>query len=197
MRVVKLAGFVAIGLAFASSGVMAGDFTCPAAAQAAMDAEFLSTVDGVPTSAITQCLGVRKSIKIAVNVSAKDINGKNGILQQINNVKNMVDNYEKVYGITQGAGYDIAVIAHGSAGKYMLDSAVYDSKYPGDIGGNAKTVEAINYLLSRGVKVFMCQNTMHSNQFVTADLIPGLREVPSGVTAVIDYGMREYVVITP
>ncbi len=198
MRKMSMASIAVIGMACFSNGYAATDFNCPSAAKAAMDAQFLSTVDGVPTSDLTQCLGVRSEIKVAVNVSGAAINAKNGINQQINNVKNMVENYESVYGLTQGnTGYQIAVIVHGSAGKFLLTPAVYDAKNPGDIGGNVATTNAVNFLLSKGVKVYMCQNTMRSNGYVTADITPGVKEVPSGVTAVADFGMRQWVVMTP
>ncbi len=198
MKAVTIVGLLSATLAFTPVAFATpANNACPDAAKAAMDAKFGATIDGVLTSDITQCLSIREEIKVAVNVSGAAINGKNGINQQINNVKNMVDNYEQVYGISQGAGgYNIAVIVHGSAGKFLLDNTAYDSKYA-DVGGNGPTVAAVNYLLSKGVKFFMCQNTMKSNGFVTADLIPGVAEVPAGVTAVADYGMRRWVVMTP
>jgi len=197
MQTKNLIGLVAAGMLLAANSYadVQAKTACPPAMKTAMDAEFLSTVAGVPTSEITQCLGVREEIKVVVNVSNNALNSKNLINQQINNVKNIVENYEK-YGMAAGEdGYQIVVVVHGVAGKFLLDGPVYDAKF-GTAGGNDPTVNAVKYLLSKGVKIFMCQNTMHSNLYKTADLIPGVAEVPAGVTAVIDYGMRKWVVLT-
>lgn len=172
------------------------DDTCPAAAQTAMDAKFGTTLSGVSTSAITHCLNVRDEIRVAVNVSNAAINGKNFINQQINNAKNMVDNYEGMYGLTYGKGYRIAVVVHGAAGKFLLTDMATVAR-GGAPGSNDPTINAVNYLMSKGVKVYMCQNTMTGNGYVTADLIPGVEEVPAGVTATADFGMRGWVVLSP
>ncbi len=92
-------------------------------------------------------------------------------------------------------GYQLVVIAHGSGGRFLLSDDAYNRNYGGTAGNTTRaTVEA---LIAKGVKVFMCQNTMKANNWVTADIIPGVKEVPSGVTAVADYGMRKWVVLTP
>ena len=171
---------------------------CPSDAKDSMDAEFSLTADGTQTTSdITRCLAKREGVKVVVNVSSNAVNGKNKIAQQINNVKNMVENYEGIYGMKYGYdGYRIAVVIHGSAGKFGLDSAVYDAKF-NSVGENQPTVNAINFLLSKGVHVYMCQNTMRSNGYKTADLIPGMEEVPAGVTAVTDFGSLGWVVLTP
>lgn len=181
---------------FASMSVMADD-TCPAAAQTAMDAKFGTTVNGVPTSAITHCLNVREEIRVAVNVSNGAINGNNSINQQINNVLNMIDNYENIYGLTYGKeGYRIAVVVHGAAGNVLLDDDAYFAR-TGTHGNTIYNMNAVKTILSKGVKVYMCQNTMKGKQYVTADLIPGVEEVPAGVTASADFGMRGWVVLSP
>ena len=200
---------IAAGLFFITSTSYASDddrytssdrdnaLVCPQATQDAIDVEFGVAVDGTATSAMTQCLAVRGCIRAAVNVSSNALNGKSNANQQINNVKNMVENYEKVYGLTLGKdGYRIVVLVHGAAGKFLLDGPVYDAKF-GTSGGNDPTIGIVKGLIEKGVKVFMCQNTMRANGWKTADLIPGVLEVPGGVTASIDYGMRGWVVLTP
>ncbi len=180
-----------------ASSVNAGSkYDCPEAAKAAMDASFGSTVDGKLTSDITKCLTVREDIKVVVNVSSNAINGKNGIVQQINNAKNLASNYEDMYGLSYGEGYKIAVVIHGSAAKFAQDTSVFDAK-SGTVNGNLPTVNTIKDLMSKGIHVYMCQNSMRANGIATADLIPGMEEVPSGVTAVTDFGMRRWVVLTP
>lgn len=185
----KLLPFVSGILLLAATHLAhAGDrIGCPDATKEAMDAEFGTTLDGTPTSAITKCLAVRTGIKVAVNVSSDLVNGKNHILQQINNAKNMVKNYEDMYGITNGRrGYRMAVVMHGKAAKF----GTVDNTTP-------ETAATIEFLIKHGVHVYMCQNSMRANGFVTSDLLPGIEEVPAGVTAVTDFGMRGWVVLTP
>lgn len=177
-----------------SATAYADDTTCPAAAQADMDARYGLTTDGRPTSAITQCLSVREKIRAVVNVSSKEMHAAKNISQQINNVQNMVSNYEGMYGIPAGKeGYQIVVIAYGAGGRFLLNDDAHLRTY----GTVNTTKAAIEALINKGVKVFMCQNTMKTNNWVSADLIPSVTEVPSGVTGVTDYGMKGWVVLTP
>lgn len=177
-----------------SAAAQADDASCPVAAQEDMNARFGLTSSGQPTSTITQCLSVRKKIKVVVNVSNKEMNAAKNISQQINNVQNMVSNYENMYGIAAGEdGYQIAVIAHGAGGRFLLNDDAHLRTY-----GTANTTKAaVEALINKGVNVIMCQNTMKANNWVSADLIPGVTEVPAGVTGVTDYGMQGWVVLTP
>lgn len=177
-----------------STAAIADDATCPAAAQTEMDARYGLTTDGRPTSAITECLSVREKIRVAVNVSSKDMNAAKNISQQINNVQNLVSNYEGMYGIPAGKdGYQIVVIAHGAGGRFLLNDDAHLRTY----GTVNTTKAAVQALINKGVKVMMCQNTMKASNWVSADLIPGVTEVPAGVTGITDYGMRGWVVLTP
>ncbi len=193
MVTIALGSIMLVSTSFANAG---SKHSCPENAKSAMDASFGSTVNGDLTSDITKCLSVREEIKVVVNVSSNAVNGKNGINQQINNVRNMVNNYEDMYGLVNGEGYRIAVVIHGAAAKFGLDGSVYDAKF-NTTGGNDPTVNTLKNLIAKGVHVYMCQNSMRANGFVTADLVPGIEEVPAGVTAVADFGMRDWVVLTP
>jgi intracellular sulfur oxidation DsrE/DsrF family protein len=55
----------------------------------------------------------------------------------------------------------------------------------------------VEALVAKGIPIYMCQNTMSGNNWVTADLIPGVQEAPAGVVAITDFGMRGWVVLTP
>lgn len=193
MKLKVLASSIAACFLF-SAAVQADDTNCPVAAQQDMNARFGLTSSGQPTSAITQCLSVRKKIKVVVNVSNKEINAAKNISQQINNVQNMVSNYETMYGIAAGEdGYQIAVIAHGAGGRFLLNDDAHLRTY----GTVNTTKAAMEALINKGVNVIMCQNTMKANNWVSADLLPGVTEVPAGVTGVTDYGMQGWVVLTP
>lgn len=169
--------------------------TCPAATQAAIDLEFGAAADGTLTSQMTECLVKREHIRAAINVSSNALNAKNGYSQQLNNISNMIGNYEGIYGLQLGRdGYQIVAIVHGAAGKFLLNGTKYAALYNGEVN---KTEELITKLIAKGIPVYMCQNTMRVNGWVTADLIPGVQEVPGGVTAAVDFGLRGWMVLTP
>jgi intracellular sulfur oxidation DsrE/DsrF family protein len=164
--------------------------TCPANAQADMDAKF-----GAGTSAITQCLYKRQDIRVAINLSTNVLNPKSGISQTLNNVNNMIANYEGMYGLTLGEGYRIAIVAHFAGGRFLLTDEAYNRSFNVTTGNPSRaTIEA---LVAKGIPIFMCQNTMSGNNWATGDLISGVHEVPAGVTALADYGMRGWVTLTP
>jgi len=43
----------------------------------------------------------------------------------------------------------------------------------------------------------MCQNTMQGNGWVSSDLLPGVKMMPSGAVAVLDFQHRGYEYILP
>lgn len=186
LAVLGLAGNVAF-----AQGQLPGDTTCPVDAQVAMDAQF-----GAGTSAVTSCLKKRDNIRVVLNMSTAVTNPKSGLAQTLVNVNNMIGNYEGIYGLTLGEnGYQIVVIAHFAGGRWLLTDDAYNRTYGVTTGNPSRhTVEA---LLAKGIPMIMCQNTMRGNNWVTSDLIPGVQEVPGGVTALADYSAGGWAVLTP
>lgn len=194
--------------AFAAQGVGSGTSNCPVDAQIRMDmpADPANLQFGPGTSEVTECLKNRTHVQVVVNVSSKDINGK-GIQQQINNVNNMWDSYESLYGMKIDRDYVIKVVVHGLAGKYLLNDSVFVAKYPteakvitesdGSVHLGSPTGKLVRDLIAKGITVYMCQNTMKNNGWATADLIPGLTQTPAGVTAVVDFAAQGFTLITP
>jgi intracellular sulfur oxidation DsrE/DsrF family protein len=164
--------------------------TCPQAAVDTMNIDF-----GPGTGDITKCLAVRENIRVAVNLSTSTLNPNSGISQTINNVKNLVQNYEGIYGLTLDDEYKIVVVAHFAGARFLLNDDAYNRTYAVTTGNPSRTdVEA---LVAKGIPVYMCQNTMRSNHWVTANLIPGVREVPGGVAALVDYSLQHWALLTP
>lgn len=162
---------------------------CPPLAQSQMDNEF-----GRGTSAQTQCLQHRDGVKSVINVSSSAVN-KSGVGQQIVNVKNIDDNYTSMYGMKINENYEIVAVAHGAGGRWLLTDEAYNRAFGVTTGNPSRaTVEG---LVQKGVKFFMCQNTMRSSGWKTADIIPGVKQTPAGVTAVIDFTRSGYVPLTP
>lgn len=180
-----------LSMAAANVAYAEGDTTCPAAAQAAMDQTF-----GPGTSANTACLVHRHHIRVALSMSSAVLNPKSGINQTLTNALNMVANYENMYGLTPGdEGFRIAVVGHFQGGQFLLNDAAYNRVHNVTTGNPSRA--AVEQLLADGMQVIMCQNTMRANGWKTSDLIPGVTEVPAGVTALTDFGMSGWVVLTP
>lgn len=164
--------------------------TCPQAAVDAMNIDF-----GPGTSDVTKCLTVRDDIRVAVNLSTSTLNPKSGISQTINNVKNLIQNYEGIYGLTLNDEYEVVVVAHFAGGRFLLNDDAYNRTYAVTTG-NPTRVD-IEALVAKGIPIYMCQNTMRSNQWVSADLIPGVLQVPGGVAALVDYSLQHWALLTP
>jgi len=162
---------------------------CPASEREQMDAEF-----GEGTSEITRCLSTRDGIKVMINFSGSTLH-KSGVAQQLKNIENIVNNYEHFYGMKANKNYHIVVVGYGPGGRFLINDAAYNATYGGTAGNPSRPL--VESLIARGVYLVMCQNTMRSNRWVTADIISGISQVPAGVTAVIDYEYAGYKALNP
>lgn len=183
---------VVLGLA-ASSMVFAdghrGVLPCPADAQVQMDAEF-----GAGTSAQTECLQKRDDIQVVMAWNNREVN-KKGVGQQVANVRNYVENLEGMYGLRINDDFVVRVVGYQSGARWMLSDEAYNRTLGVTTGNPSRP--AVEWLLAKGVKMEMCQNTMRNLGYVTSDLLPGVTQVPAGVAALIDYSMRGYTYLTP
>ena len=190
LLLVLLAGMLSATTAFADDQTGKGAAACPEGFQAAIDTEF-----GDGTSAITTCIAKHEDIKNVLNMSTPVLNPKSGISQTLNNAELMLQNYQNVYGITIGNGLKLNVVAHFQGGPFLLSDAAYN-KLKNVTTGNPSGATVAD-LLAKGVHIYLCQNTMRANGWKTADLIPGVEEVPGGVVALADFAQRGWAVITP
>lgn len=163
--------------------------SCPQSALASLDDEF-----GAGTAAQTVCLQHRTDVKCVVNVSSATVNDK-GASQQIVNVKNMVDSYSNFYGMRIDEDYVVVVVAHGAGGRWLLNDAAYNRTYAATTGNPSRA--AVEALVAKGIRFFICQNTMRGAGLKTADIIEGVRQTPAGVTAVVDFAKSGYIALTP
>ena len=79
--------------------------------------------------------------------------------------------------------FDAIIVACGKGGRWAVNNVAYKRKFGTDNPG----LKEVKSLIKRGVKVYMCQNTMKGAGFKPVDLIEGINRVPSGVTALIDF----------
>jgi len=177
----------------ASSAIYADEpravLPCPVDAQAQMDAEF-----GAGTSAQTECLQKREDIRVVMAWNNREVN-KRGVGQQVANVRNYVENLEGMYGLRINEDFTIRVVGYQSGARWLLSDEAYNRTVGVTTGNPSRP--AVEWLLAKGVKMEMCQNTMRNLGYVTSDLLPGVTQVPAGVAALIDYSMRGYTYLTP
>ena len=162
---------------------------CPPDAILKMDSQF-----GYGTSNLTTCLQKRKHVKDAVAWNSAKTN-KMGAAQQAHITYNITNNYENTYGMVLNKDYKLVVVAYAAGGRWLLSDEAYNRTFNVNTGNPTRAL--VEKLIAKGIPVYMCQNTMHANGWITSDLIPGTKMVPSGATALLDFQALGYHQITP
>lgn len=75
----------------------------------------------------------------------------------------------------------------------LTTSTTYYTNYYTQNGAEATVLN----LISQGVVFYVCQNTMTAQNIKTADLIPGVKMVPSGVVSLVNFTFCGWAVINP
>ncbi len=163
---------------------------CPSQAIQNMDQQF-----GHGTSLLTTCTQERSEVKDVFAWNSAGINKKKGLAQQVHVTRNSVNNYETLYGMKINRDFEVVAIGYSGGGRWLLTNEAYNRTY-GVTTGNP-TAALTQSLVERGVKVYMCQNTMRGNGWVTTDLLPGVQMVPSGAVAILDFEHQGYQYINP
>ena len=143
-----------------------------------LDEEF-----GPGTADVTRCLESQKMVKVVYNVN-KSCSGPNcSRPYALGNIMNAIKDYEITHGMKQGEDYELVAIFYAGGSELVLKGNPYEG--------------LLLDLMSRGVKAYFCQNTSRNKGIVLADLIEGVEYVTAGVTAVADYQLNGYAVVTP
>jgi intracellular sulfur oxidation DsrE/DsrF family protein len=194
--------FVVIGILISTGTAVADDNTvskkggdCSTALQSKIDSEF-----GAGTGKNTTCIAKRDDIRVVLNMSAPDLNPRNGFSQTLNNADAMLATYKAAYGINLGKGLMLDVVAYAQGGQFLLTDAAYNKlkstpTAPYTAGNPSRAI--VEKLLNAGVPIYMCQNTMRAFGWKTADVVPGVEQVPGGIVALVDYALRGWAVLTP
>ena len=130
---------------------------------------------GPGTSDITKCIKKRHQVKMVVQ-----LNQGNGY--GLNNIKNIIDDYEVTHGMVPGRDYKIVAVIHSAGGMMALKNDSYTGgTYKRDALGNIEkdalgnpivsdetpvllkgrnpSEKLIKDLMLKGVKFYFCQNT--------------------------------------
>lgn len=160
---------------------------------------------GALPSDLTVCLQNRENVRVVVALNSGVLNGARTQAQQIANVNNIVNDYEK-YGMVSGDDFEIVVVGYGAGSRWLLTDAAYENFFGTDpaVAEPNVAINAVTALRAKGVRFFMCQNTMANTKapssgvsVKTADLIEGVLMVPAGVTAVVDFQGAGYRYLAP
>lgn len=142
-----------------------------------LDEEF-----GEGTSEVTRCLENTKKVKVVYNVY-KPCSGPNCSYPfALLNILNAINDYEITHGMQQ-EDYEIVAIFYAGGSELVLKGNPYES--------------LLKDLMSRGVKMYLCQNSSRYQGIVLEDIIEGVEFVTTGVTALADFQLDGYAVVTP
>jgi len=177
-----------------------GNTECPVGEVSGMslDAEF-----GPGTEALTKCIKKRHQVKMVVQ-----LNQGNGY--GLNNITNIIDDYEITHGMVRGRDYKIVAVLHGPGGMMALKDKVTINGSGQEVHRNAFE-GAIKALMDKGVKFYFCQNTTRAylrngilptfsgdpNVSATAELIDGMLYTTAGLTSIADFQAQGYQYIQP
>ena len=146
---------------------------------------------GPGTTEITRCLH-HKMIKVVyqINKTCRDVTCSKPYA--LGNIQNAIKDYEITHGLILGKNFEIVAVAH--SGGYGLMTANDAQEAFSEENPFQAQEES---LLAQGVKIYFCQNTSRSKGIVTANLIPGIKYVTSGVTAISDFQLMGYAYLQP
>lgn len=140
----------------------------------------------------TTCVQRRDQLKTIIAWNSDTIHpSKNGL--QVLNARNVLNDWESSYDLKINNNFDAIIVAYGKGARWAVNNAAYKRKF----GSDNPSIKEVKSLLKRGVKVYMCQNSMKGAGFKPADLVEGIEMVPSGVTALIDFQYQGFKYLAP
>lgn len=190
-----------------------GNTECPVGQVTGMslDDEF-----GPGAADITKCIKKRHQVKMVVQINQFCTNTADcaNTPYGLNNIRNIIDDYEVTHGMKAGRDYEMVAVLHSPGGRMALK----DTGVRGDgntVPGRNPFQSQIEALMARGVKFYFCQNTTRAylNQPGTAitslpkylptgisatdQLIDGMEYTTAGLTSIADFQAQGYQYIQP
>lgn len=152
-----------------------------------LDEEF-----GPGTAEITRCLDNREGVRVVYQVNKSCGNADCSKPYALGNIRNAILDYEITHGLPLHDGYDITLVVYSAGYQLVLDNNAIEP-----FGEPNPFQDQVEELLLNGVHVYFCQNTGRNKGIITANLIPGVEWVTSGVTAITDFELKGYASIAP
>jgi intracellular sulfur oxidation DsrE/DsrF family protein len=168
---------------------------------------------GPTTQELTRCLEKRHHVKVVVQVNnfCRDAVANPACTRPyaLENIKNLLDDYEITYGMVAGKDFDVVAVVHSGGGLLVVKNAGTNGLGAAVTGRNQFEGDVVT-LMNRGVKFLFCQNTTRalikakvlptnsvSTAGATGELIPGVTYVTAGVSAIADYQRMGYQYVQP
>ncbi len=170
-----------------------------------LDAEF-----GAGASTLTRCIKNRHHVRLVVEINrycrnddaAVGADGKcvGSGADALGNMKNIIADYKTTYGMVPGRDYKIVAVVHGMGGRMLLNNTGPKSGTFVNAYG-----DAVKAMMDEGVTFYFCQNTVRG--FIRGGLIgtgdavneviPGVKFVTAGFTALSDFQSLGWTVVSP
>lgn len=139
---------------------------------------------GPDVAANTRCIEKRHEVKTMFGVNEFYASGSTTSPYALNQIKNVLNDYEITDGMVQGRDFQIIAVVHGAGGRLLLND--------GTINPFKTQVED---LMARGVTFYFCENTVRGfiragllqQGNVAAGVIPGVKYVSAGLAAMSDF----------
>jgi len=132
--------------------------------------------DGVMES--LRCNERRSKVRMVMQVNAYEQGGKP---YGFRNLPNIINDFEKTHGIEN---WKIAVVVHSGGGDFVLNGNKYEALVSG-------------FVANPNVDVYFCLNTAAAKGWTTDMIIPGVKFVPAGLSAIMDFQYQGYKYIQP
>jgi len=193
-RAIAICSFV-LSFGLASPVASAGDINvnsnnaCPVSPLTnglTLDQEF-----GPGVGELTQCMQTRHNVKVVFQLNS------NANCFGLNNIKNVIDDFEITHGMQRGRDYELAAIVHSGGGTMVVKNGV---------NGNANPCQSqVEDLIDKGVTFYFCQNTTRgyiANGRLTAgqvkeQVIDGVEYVTAGLGAIADFQRNGWIYVQP
>ena len=180
---VLLAGVLGILL---STNSFAGDCPVGLVSGLTLDDEF-----GEGAAAVTRCVENRQRVKVLYQINQECKNSACSAAYAIGNINNAIKDYTVTAGMSPN-DFEIVAIVHSSGWPLILDNTAQNPSTKVNMFQSA-----MQGLLDQGVKVYFCQNTARSHNVKLAQMIPGVKFVTAGVTAITDFQKEGYKYVQP
>lgn len=169
---------------------------------------------GPNSQGLTKCLSHRKDVNVVIQINQfcsnlTTPNAQCKTAYALHNIYNIISDYEVTNGMVPGRDYKIVAIVHSGGGMMVVkDSGTDGNGNP--VSGRNQFEASVRDLISKGVDFYFCQNTTRgyvgakilptvavAPGGATGELIPGVKYVTAGISAIADYQKSGYKYVQP
>ncbi len=192
------------------------DQDCPVASPYANGAVSFSQMFGADVLDSLRCNKKREKVKLVVQVNnyCRDSHDSNGTpinnitkcipgrAYSLGNMKNMINDFEITHGMRRGKDYKMVAVVHSGGGHILRKFVGKDAS--GNPIPNPYAAE-VTALMDKGVEFYFCLNTAAGfikrgalkQGMISSQLIDGVKYVPAGLNAIVDFQNVGYTYVQP